>query len=254
MADPALYRHIVDVLLAEHEKSEPPRPRDEPTARMLAVTWGIYCQVHRFARAAVLLGDNGMGQEGVVLVRTMLEHTVVLHWIIERGDDGVDAMLANQSKQMKSWLQNARNTSLTVPQAIADEITGSFAGIDETKAVKMFKDICGQVDSGDLYAVYGIQSQTVHPTVATSNTYIDPSGGLILTPRHSHRANVTLIAHCLIWTQRALDRLLPGTSRAEELERLARAIEARPVLPQYRPTSPSSQGNRTRRGRKRKTR
>ena len=65
---------------AEHEKSEPPSPRDEPTARRLAVTWGIYCQVHRFARAAVLLGDNGMGQEGVVLVRTMLEHTVVLHW------------------------------------------------------------------------------------------------------------------------------------------------------------------------------
>jgi hypothetical protein len=23
-----------------------PGPRDEPTARMLAVTWGIYCQVH----------------------------------------------------------------------------------------------------------------------------------------------------------------------------------------------------------------
>jgi hypothetical protein len=76
----------------------------------------------------------------------------------------------------------------------------------------------------------------------------------MLTPCLSHRANVTLIAHCLIWTQRALDRLLPGTSRAEELERLARAIEARPVLPQYPPTSPSSQGNRTRRGRERKTR
>lgn len=39
MADAALYRQIVDVLLAEHEASTPPRPRDEDTARKLAVIW-----------------------------------------------------------------------------------------------------------------------------------------------------------------------------------------------------------------------
>ena len=43
MADAALYRQIVDVLLAEHEKSTPPQPRDADTARKLAVTWGLYC-------------------------------------------------------------------------------------------------------------------------------------------------------------------------------------------------------------------
>jgi hypothetical protein len=37
--DLALYRQIVDVLFAEHEKSTPPRPRDEAMARRLAVTW-----------------------------------------------------------------------------------------------------------------------------------------------------------------------------------------------------------------------
>jgi len=52
-----------------------------------------------------LLADSGMGQEGVVLTRVMLEHTIVLHRILERGDDGIEAMFANQSKQMKSWLQ-----------------------------------------------------------------------------------------------------------------------------------------------------
>ena len=67
MADAALYRQIVDVLLAEHEKSTPPQPQDADTASMLSVTWGLYCQVHRLARASILLADNGMGQEGVVL-------------------------------------------------------------------------------------------------------------------------------------------------------------------------------------------
>jgi hypothetical protein len=80
-------------MLDEHEASTPPRPSDEAMARKLAATWGLYCQVHRFARGAMLLADDGMGQEGVVLVRVMLEHTIVLHWIIARGDDGIDAML-----------------------------------------------------------------------------------------------------------------------------------------------------------------
>jgi hypothetical protein len=81
---------------------------------MLAVTWGLYCQVHRFARGAMLLADDGMGQEGVVLVRVMLEHTIGLHWIIARGDDGIDVMLASQSKQTKKWLEKTVGSALEV--------------------------------------------------------------------------------------------------------------------------------------------
>lgn len=254
MADAALYRQIVDVLLAEHEASTPPRPQDETMARKLGVTWGLYCQVHRFARAAILLADNGMGQESIVLNRVMLEHTIVLHWIIERGDDGINAMLANQSKQMKKWLDKTRATTLEIPQAIAGDITASFDGIDETKAASIFSDICGQVGCGDLYAVYGIWSQTVHPSVSTSNAYVDPSSGALqLMPRSSHPANVTLVAHCLIWAQRAFDRLLPDPSRAQGLKNLASAIQALPVLPDYQPAAPpqagTSGGRRSRRRR-----
>jgi hypothetical protein len=63
-ADAAPYRQIVDVLLAEHEKSSPPQPRDADTARKLTVTWGLYCQVYRLARSATTLADHGMDQEG----------------------------------------------------------------------------------------------------------------------------------------------------------------------------------------------
>ena len=253
MPDPALYRQIVDVLLDEHEASTPPVSRDEAMARSLAVTWGLYCQVHRFARAAMRLADDGMGQEGVVLVRVMLEHTIVLHWIIARGDDGIDAMLANQSKQMKKWFEKTTGTTLEVPQAIADEITASFDGIDETKAASIFADICGQVGCDDLYQVYGILSQTVHPSVSTSNTYIDPSGAFRLTPRLSHTANVQLVAHCLIWAQRAFDRLLPDPSRTQGLKNLASAIQAIPVLPDYQPSAapPPGASGRGRRRRRR---
>ena len=145
------------------------------------------------------------------------------------------------------------DTSLAVPQAIAEEITASFTGIDEAKAARLFSDICGQVGCEDLYAVYGIQSQTVHPSVATSNAYIDvPSGTLQLTPRLAHETNVTLVAHCLIWAQRAFDQLMPTPSRAEQLEKLASAIQARPVLPEYKPAAPKPQAGKTSRRRNRR--
>jgi hypothetical protein len=253
MPDPALYRQIVDVLLAEHEASTPPRPRDEAMARKLAIIWGLYCQVHRFARAAMVLADGGMGQEGIVLNRAMLEHTIVLHWIITRGDDGIHAMLANQSNQMRKWLEKTKATALEVPQDIAGEITASFEGIDETKAVGIFSDICRQVGCGDLYGVYGIWSQTVHPSVSTSNVYIDPSSGALqLTPRSTHTANVALVAHCLIWAQRAFDRLLPAASRAQGLKNLAGAIQAIPILPDYQPPAPPQAGASSGRRRRRR--
>jgi hypothetical protein len=123
------------------------------------------------------------------------------------------------------------------------QITAGFDGIDETKAASIFSDICGQVGCGDLYRVYGFWSQTVHPSVSTSNAYIDPSSGALqLTPRFSHSANVQLVAHCLIWAQRAFDRLLPDPSRAQGLKNLASAIQAIPVLPDYQPPDPAQAG------------
>ena len=252
MADAALYRQIVDVLLAEHEKSTPPQPRDEDMARKLSVTWGLYCQVHRLARASILLADNGMGQEGIVLNRVMLEHTIVLHWVIARGDDGIEAIRANQSKQMRKWLDKTRNTTLEVRPEIAGEITATFVGIDEAMATGFFSDICHQVGCEDLYVVYGLWSQTVHPSLATSNTYVDPaSGALRLTPAHDHSFNVMLVAHCLIWAQRALDRQLPDPDRAQGLQNLASAIQVIPVLPDYRPpAAPQASGSPRRRSRR----
>jgi hypothetical protein len=40
---------------SEHEKSTPPGPRDEQMAGQLAVAWGLYCEVRRLPRDAMLL-------------------------------------------------------------------------------------------------------------------------------------------------------------------------------------------------------
>ena len=186
----------------------------------------------------------------------MLEHTVLLHWVVERGDEGVQAVIANQSKRIKGWLKNAAGTSLSVSPGVVSELMSDLPGIDERKAVRTFQEICNQIDAQDLYAVYGIQSLFVHPTITTSNMYCDTSENdarLTLTPGgESGGANISMVAHYLIWAGRAFDRLTPGQPRREGLEKLAQAIEARPVLPAYHPTPASKRSNRGRSGRRRR--
>lgn len=245
-----LYRHIADVLLAEHEASTPPTVDDGYPIRLLSCTWGIYAQIYRFGRSAVMLMDSGMGQEAIVLVRAMLEHAILLHWIVERGDDGVEALLANQEKRIKAWFKHAEGTSLVVPPELVTELTSGYPQINEAKAVRAFERVCKEIDARDLYAVYGIHSLFVHPTITTSNVYCDTSGHeptLTLEPSgDGHAANISLIAHCLIWAGRDFDRLTPGQPRTEGLERLAHEVKARPTLPAYRPIGQQSQKRRRR--------
>jgi Family of unknown function (DUF5677) len=243
--DRAIYRQVVDVLLAEHERRKLPDANDYPL-KIISCVWGLYCYIHRLARAAVLLGDGGMEMEANILVRVMLEHTLVLHWIIERGDEGVNAMNASQAKQVKRWLTNTEGTGLVVPPAIADEMTDSFTGIDESTALRTFKDVCAQIDADSLYAVYGALSSSVHPTITTSNIFIDKMGRLSLTPLGGY-SSVALVAHCLIWAERDLDRITPNAPQADGLEKLARAINARPSLPPYRAVQTARRPDRTRR-------
>jgi hypothetical protein len=97
-----LHRDIVDVLLAEYDRMQPPDGNSGYPTKQLACVWGLYCEIHRLARAATVLMDNNMSHESGIMARVMMEHTVLLHWIIERGDDDVDALLANQAKRMKT--------------------------------------------------------------------------------------------------------------------------------------------------------
>lgn len=248
MPDRQLYRNIVDVLLAEHKVSVPPTDAaTQDTAKLLGCAWGLYCQIHRHAQAAVLLHDNAMEHEAGIMARVMMEHTVVMHWIVERGDKGVDALLANQAKRMGTWLhRTTTKSSLSVPDEIASLLRESLKDFQETEALKQFDKICSEVRTEDLYAAYGYLSSFVHPTTTTSNMYCDTSGNLTLSPLQRDEDYISLVASCLIWTERDLDRLIPGSPKAEGLGKLASSVQAVPVLPQYRAIPPEPKKKRGR--------
>ena len=63
MAGTCLHRDIVDVLLAEYDRMQPPDENSGYPTKQLACVWGLYCEIHRLARAATVLINNNMSHE-----------------------------------------------------------------------------------------------------------------------------------------------------------------------------------------------
>lgn len=254
--EPELHRSIVQVLISEYERNPAPCYIDGVSRDVLACAWGFYAQVNRLGRASLLLTDNEMGHETHVLVRVALEHTILLHWVVERRDDGVSAVLASQSKRVNQAIRAAREAQLVLSPEVDRAMQIATAGtyINENKAFSNFKTVCQELDLLQLYFVYGVESGFIHPTVVTINSFLDGNGNPTSKPQRTiHESNVAMLAYCLIWANRDMDTLTPGHPKADELERLAHSVHAAPVLPPYRPVPRPPRGKkRGRRGGRRR--
>jgi hypothetical protein len=243
MPEPKIYRYILDVLLREFEESAAPTYRDNYPARILSCAWGLYAHIHRMSRAVRLLVDSSMPHEAVPLARSVLEYTIVLHWIIERGEAGVDAMLANQRKRVNAFLEHAKGTSLMIPPKFREELESADEGVDEEETMKAFEQICRDTGSSSLYAAYSFMCMYTHPTVSISNSYVveafrEPTLSTKPSGNGLADGSLALMAHCLIWAGRDFDRLTPGHPREKDLELLANQLDAANVLPPYNPKPP----------------
>jgi Family of unknown function (DUF5677) len=241
----------VEVLVAgqpQFERGEVPTRLERVSARVFACAWGLYAQAHRHAKAALVLTDAGMAQETHVMVRVALEHTVMLHWIVERGEAGVTALLASQSESVNKSLRTMRQAELVVPPEVEKEIERLNPDFNDSEVVGQFRQVCEQLGVLDLYVVYGGESAFVHPSAPTVNAYCDDRGQLVTSPpRDIHRGNFALLAPFLVWAGRDLDQLIPGQPRTDGLERLAASIGAHPALPPYRAPQPAQTGRRRKR-------
>ena len=245
------------MLVAEYEDGAPPDFADGTPPGVIACAWGLYAQVHRHARAAIVLTGAVMDHEAHLHARAVLEHTVLLHWVVERGQPGVDSILANQAAQVSRSVRTAHDASLALGPEIEQAMDATTARTDEKKATRVFRKVCEELGILDLYSIYGVESQFVHPSVLTINAYSGPPGqrpALRLAPEGDlHRGNFALLAPCLIWSGRALDRLVPGQPKAQQLEALAKSMGAAAVLPPCQPVPPAARKGRRRSKRRRLT-
>jgi hypothetical protein len=193
--DPQLHRQIVEVLVLEFEHSQVPAPLNDVPRRVFGCAWGLYAQIHRHAKAALVLTNAGMAREAHVMVRVALEHTILLHWVVERGKAGAAAMLASQSENVNKSVKTMREAELVVPPEVEQEIERLSPDFNESEVVGQFRQVCEQLGILDLYVVYGVESAFVHPSVPTVNAYFDDSGRLATSPQRDIHVGISLFSH-----------------------------------------------------------
>lgn len=77
--------------------------------RIIALSWGWYCTIHRTARGILALCSIEHCREAVPLVRSVFEHSLFLHALITHGESAVDAAIREQMRQRNNLLQTGES-------------------------------------------------------------------------------------------------------------------------------------------------
>ncbi len=203
--------------------------------RCLQVAYGWCAEIHRLARAVVLLLDQELGHEARPLVRVLLEHTVTLHWLVEAGDGAAEAVLAKHERSMQKLRKDAEGGPLLPSSLLALAKSGEIPILREDQALRDFRSICKDLSLlNTLYAVFRLESAYVHPSWAGAAAFMAGDSdhpALRPTPSIPTDGLVQLVAACLVWASHDLDSLLAGHPWRQRLEQIAAELGVLPHLP-----------------------
>jgi hypothetical protein len=234
------YRKAVDDMLKQFEAlpSVRGKARDQ---EIIEIAYAWAAQVYRFARAILVLADAGFEHEAQVLARSMLEYTITLHWLVEVRDRGVKAVMRLHQRALRNIQETAsKGEGMLLPaDAIDSVLSVDVPQVDEEDTLRRFEEICAEHGIvHNLYLAYRVMSAVAHPSYSAVAEYVevDEETGevtmLRADPPPRAGSAVSWAAHCLVWTGRALDKLLSDRPLRKELQRIARQIETVRVLPE----------------------
>ena len=210
----------------------------EEDGRLIQLAHGWTAQVFRFARSILVLVDSGFAHEATVMARSMLEYTVMLHWVLEVGDEAVDAIMKEHQRSLRATSDKA-DPGLELPmEAIQEILDTEIPEVDEQDTVRWFEGVCRELGvAHNLYIVYRTMSAIAHPTFAAAAAYLVDLGEDMLPGFKTEPSNgagtgdIPLAATCLVWAASSLDSLLDGRPMQEPIERIANRIGTVPSLP-----------------------
>ncbi len=103
----------------------------------------------------------------------MLEYTITLHWLIEVGDDAVDALMSEHQRALKVASEKA-DLGLELPEdAIREILDVDVPKVAEQDTLRRFERVCEELGvAHNLYIVYRVECAAAHPTLAAASVYL----------------------------------------------------------------------------------
>ncbi|WP_030734385.1 DUF5677 domain-containing protein [Streptomyces sp. NRRL S-31] len=232
---PQQYREAVERMVADYRAAGPVETKQR-RYRSVLLAHGWCTEVHRLAEAVLHLIDSGYRHETLILLRTMVETTVSLQWLSQKGDAGAVGVFAEGGRTNRAAAEDMQK-AFNVPQDLIDAIKGApVEKTDESEIFRKFQAQCDELDpKRELYSVYRFLCGYAHPSATSAAAFTewttDPPS-LRIAPKDGPAsvAEATL-AMCLIWAGRAYDEMIIGKPRKQFLRSVAKDLGLPHALP-----------------------
>ncbi|MFJ5156335.1 DUF5677 domain-containing protein [Streptomyces sp. NPDC088353] len=198
----------------------------EANYKMVVGSYGWWRLVNRSSRAVLVLVDQGFSAPEVApLIRNIFNHAYALNWLIDNGEDAVDAVASEGAASNEKLHKMLKETGW----AIADQFGTQGAQQQPEPArtpteqarhkqlrheIHNLRDLLDRYGSADLYPVYSHLSSLCHTSVATAMAYLaqrdDGSVQIRPTAVDLGPAHVIQLAIALIQAGHVFSPLLDG--------------------------------------------
>jgi hypothetical protein len=173
--------------------------KDEKS-RLFYCTYGWWAGITRSCEALVVLRRAGLEHEAAPIVRSVLQHSLVLQWLIETGDQALDAVTEYGETHMRLLLDTLATSNWPLPDGLAPTPPPRPAVAHPLlPMLKSFDQLCRAYDAHQLYVPFRLLSAYAHPTAVSANVYLDLESGNLESRATGHtRSNIVQAAICLI--------------------------------------------------------
>ncbi len=203
--------------------------------RVFQGVYGWWRLVNRSAAAVLSLAEQGFAfPEVAPLMRSILNHTYAINWLVDNGEPAVDAVISyghDEQDRMAGWLERTDwGIAAQYRAQIALRTPEPTRTVDEQarhkKLVGEIRNVAGLLEaygSGDVYPVYALLSGLSHTSINTASAYLSrrDDGAVAYLPAADSLGGAALIqlAVALIQTGLAVSPLLTGNPMREALDK-----------------------------------
>lgn len=176
----------------------------ENEARLLCVS-GWWTWINRSSKLVQAAYEADLGHEAAPNVRSILEHTLTLLWVLDEGDEALGAVEAAWSENRRKLYDELVAAGWAIPPGVSRPDRTTHAKIG---TVKNFINLCVAYRARTLYVPYRMLSTHIHPSAKGAAAYLTKDGEMAdyaVQPAGDH---MVLVALCLIWASQGMNGLL----------------------------------------------
>lgn len=197
-------------------------------ANLFTAAWGWWSGITRSSQAVLALRRAGLEHEAAPIVRSIVQHSLVLQWMVEVGDDAIKAVAEYGDNNTRLLIDTLAQAKWDLPDGFDPEVPPRPAVANPlVSKVKNFEELCIRYGARKLYVTFRLLSAYAHPTSTGALAYFDQASGTPATrstaPRH---ANIVQSAICLAQTGRVMNSLLQDSPLGKSLDQVDELLGA----------------------------